>query len=315
MPVEVQQWAERTLRAVPADHSPVGLAGVYAVAAAGARFTGDLRHATELAERGLQLAPDPATAAYLHVLLGQVALSEGRLDDAERRLGEVAVLAGTSDLGAVLLLSELVEPFVPAHRGDGESASRVAERIEARAAGLGAGPIKARARYLRAEALLDSDPEKAAVLLDAAIELARAQGDRYAMEVAMVSAASLRGHHGDPHGAVQLFRDVIDHWSSVDDWTHQWRSLCGVVDVLLRLGRDKDAAVLRGGLVDRALAAPIDGPGDERMATAETLLRRRLGDDLFSELTRHGARMSDDVLVAFARKALVPGDGPAQRRR
>ncbi len=315
MPVEVQQWAERTLRAVEPGDASAGLAGVYAVAAAGARFSGDLQHATELAERGLQLASDPTTRAYLHFVLGEVALLEGRLDDAERRRAEVTALARTSDLGAVLLLSELVEPLVAAYRGDEESASRVAEDIEERAARTGAGPIEAWARYLRAEALLDSDPEQAADLLDGAMELARAHGDRYANGVAMVSAASVRGRHGDPHLALPLFRDVIDHWSSVGDWTHQWTSLRGVVDVLLRLGRDEDAAVLRGGLVDRALAAPIYGPDAERMAAAETLLRRRLGDDLFVELSQRGARMGDDVLVSFARSALVPATLPAQRSR
>ena len=315
MPVEVQQWAERTLRAAEASEPPTGLAGVYAVAAAGARFTGDLQHATDLAERGLQLAGDPTSTAYLHVVLGEVALFEGRLDDAEQRRAEVTALAGTSNLGAVLLLSELVEPLVAAYRGDEEGASRVAEGIEERAAKLGAGPIEAWARYLRAEALLDSDPELAADLLDGAMELAQAQGDRYANGVAMVSAASVRGRHGDPHLAVPLFRDVIDHWSSVGDWTHQWTSLRGVVDVLLRLGRHEDAAVLRGGLVDRALAAPIYGPDAERMAAAETLLLDRLGDELFTELSQRGARMADDALVSFARTALAPTDLPAQRSR
>jgi predicted ATPase len=315
MPVEVQRWAERTIRAAEVDDPPPGLAGVYAVAAAGARFAGDLSHAAELADRGLQLSQEPVTTGYLRTLLAEVALFEGRLDDVEHHRREVESLATTAELGAVALLAELLRPLVAAYRGDGASASGLAEDLESRAAEQGAGPIEAWARYLRAEALLDTDPERAADLLDGALELAREQGDRYASGVAMVSAASVRGRHGDPEAAVPLYRDVIEHWSSLGDWTHQWTSLRGVVEVLLRLGRHEDAAVLRGGLVDRTTAAPIFGPDAERMAAAETLLRQRLGDDLFSELSARGARLGDDGVVSFARHALAAASpsGPGQR--
>ena len=224
-------------------------------------------------------------------------------------------MGSPSELGAVQPLTELLGPLVAAYRGDEEQASRIAQGIEARAARQGAGPIEAWARYVRAEVLLDSDPERAADLLDGAIELALAQGDRYASGVAMVSAASVRGRHGDPQLAVPLYREVIDHWSSVGDWTHQWTSLRGVVDVLMRLGCHEHAAILRGGLTNRAQAAPIYGPDAERMAAAETLLRQHLGDDLFVELTERGARMPDDAVVSFARSALAPTTLPTQRRR
>jgi hypothetical protein len=87
-------------------------------------------------------------------------------------------------------------------------------------------------------------------------------------------------------------------------WTHQWTSLRGVVDVLLRLERDREAAVLRGGLLSRRDAAPIYGPDAERMADAETVLRQRLGDRAFTDLAERGARMNDDEVVSFARAAL-----------
>src|SRR5680860_607713 len=157
MPVEVQQWAERTIRAAEVGDPPAGLAGVYAVAAAGARFTGDLSHAAELAERGLQISREPVTTGFLRMVLGEVALFEGRLEDVEHQRREVATLATTAQLGPVGLLTELLEPLVAAYRGDEASASRIAEGIETRAARQGAGPIEAWARYLRAEALLDTD--------------------------------------------------------------------------------------------------------------------------------------------------------------
>jgi hypothetical protein len=101
-----------------------------------------------------------------------------------------------------------------------------------------------------------------------------------------------------------LFREVVEHWAAVGDWTHQWTSLRGVVDVLLRLGRDEDAAVLRGALLSRDGAAPLFGPDAERMAAAGTRLRQRLGGEAYLECGERGARMGDDDVVAFARAAL-----------
>jgi hypothetical protein len=153
--------------------------------------------------------------------------------------------------------------------------------------------------------VLDSDPEVAAELLDSALVLARQHGDRYAAGAAMVSAASVRARHGDPGLAVPMYREVVDHWADAGDWTHQWTSLRGVVDLLLRLGCDEEAAVLRGALLSRPHAAPAFGPDAERMDNAETLLRQRLGAESLTHLTGRGARLSDDGVVDHVRAALA----------
>ena len=315
MPVEVPQWADRTLHAAEGSPPPEGLASVYAVAAAGARFAGDLQRAARLAEAGLGLPSDPMTGGYLRMLLAETALFEGRLADVERHRTEVAALAVEADLGAVGLLNDLLAPLVAAYGGDSEGAARQAEALQRSAARRGAAPIEAWARYLRGEALLDSDPEAATELLDGAVSLAREQGDRYSGGVALVSAASVRGRHGDPRSAVPLFAEVIEHWRTVGDWTHQWTSLRGVVDVLVRLGREQDAAVLRGALLERTSAPPVFGADAERMAATGALLSQRLGEDVARELGQRGARMTDDEVVVFTRRALDEVRGPVQRSR
>jgi len=315
MPVEVPQWADRTLHAAEGSTPPEGLASVYAVAAAGARFAGDLQRATRLAEAGLRLPSSPMTSGYLRMMLAETALFEGRLADVERHRTEVAALAVEADLGAVELLNDLLAPLVTAYGGDSQGAARQAEELQRSAARRGAAPIEAWARYLRGEALIDSDPEAATELLDGAVSLAREQGDRYSGGVALVSAASVRGRHGDPRSAVPLFAEVIEHWRTTGDWTHQWTSLRGVVDVLVRLGREEDAAVLRGALLDRTSAPPVFGADAERMAATGALLSQRLGEDVARELGRRGARMTDDEVVDFARRALDEVRGPAQRSR
>ncbi|MBJ7356082.1 BTAD domain-containing putative transcriptional regulator [Nocardioides sp.] len=315
IPVEVPEWARRTIAA--ADDSTPALAGAYAVAASGARFTGHLDEAVRLAEHGLSLPADPRTGANLRMVLCEVALFEGRLDDVERLQTEVRSLGPPDELGAAGWLPELMPPLVAAYRGDAEEASRQAEALEDWAVRLGSGPLRAWTLYIRGECLLDTDPDASLELLEAALGLAREQGDRYVAGVALVSIASLRGRHGDPRAAVPLFVEVVDHWASLGDWTHQWTTLRSVVDVLLRLDRHHDAAVLVGALRSRDRAAPVYGADAERLTQAEQGLVRTLGDDVAAGLRGRGARLPDDDVVAFVRDALaavVPTDDPQTRR-
>jgi len=309
IPAEVPEWARRTIAA--AGESSPGLAGAYAVAAAGARFTGDLREAVELAERGLSLPGDATTSAYLRTVLSEAALFEGRLEDVERLCAEVHELGAAEELGAVGWLSELMAPLVTAYRGDPAGASREAEALEEWAVRLGSGPLRAWALYIRGESQLDTDPDASLVLLDAALSLAREQGDRYVAGVALVSIASLRGRHGDPRLAVPLFREVVDHWASLGDWTHQWTTLRSVVDLLVRLERHEDAAVLLGALRSRTRAAPVFGADAERLSAVEEQLVHELGRDAVAGLRGRGARLTDDGVVAFAGSALAAADPSA----
>jgi predicted ATPase/DNA-binding SARP family transcriptional activator len=315
IPAEVPEWARRTIAA--ADDATAGLAGAYAVAASGARFAGHLDEAVELAEHGLSLPADPRTAAHLRMVLGEAALFEGRLEDVERLQAEVRGLAPAEELGAAGWLPELMPPLVAAYRGDPEGASRQAEALEEWAVRLGSEPLRAWALYIRGECLLDTDPDTSLDLLEAALDLAREQGDRYVAGVALVSIASLRGRHGDPRAAVPLFREVVDHWASLGDWTHQWTTLRSVVDVLVRLERHDDAAVLLGALRSRTRATPVYGADADRLTAAEHMLLSALGDDAVAGLRGRGARLSDDDVVGFVRGALAaadPSEGPQTRR-
>jgi hypothetical protein len=253
--------------------------------------------------------------AYLRVVLGEVALFEGRLADVERLHAEVVALGSAGELGVAGWLAELVTPLVTAYRGDADGASRQAAELEEWAVRLGSGPLRAWVLYTRGEVLLDTDPDASLELFDAALALAREQGDRYVAGVALVSIASLRGRHGDPRVAVPLFREVVDHWASVGDWTHQWTTLRSVVDLLLRFERHEDAAVLVGALRSRTRAAPVFGADAERLAAAEERLINELGEDAVAGLRGRGARLTDDGVVAFVGDALAAADEAAQTSR
>ena len=165
--------------------------------------------------------------------------------------------------------------------------------------------------YIYGETLIDVDPAHATELLLDALAAGRRTGDRYLTGVALTSAASVRTRHGDPRDAVPLFCDVLEHWRQLGDWTHQWTVLRNLVDLLVRTGRHREAAVLHGALTARAGAVPTFGADAVRMEQALDVLETRLGRDTVATLRSRGGRLRDDEVVATAMSFLT-GPGPSE---
>ena len=109
VPAEVPRWAEGTLAAAAREDRTVpGLAKVYGVAAAGARFAGDLDRGRALAEEGLAVAEDPAAEGYLRYLLSEISLFQGRIDEAGSLIAQVAALRPAVP---VARMAELIGPL------------------------------------------------------------------------------------------------------------------------------------------------------------------------------------------------------------
>ncbi len=309
MPAEVPRWAEQTLEAVraagPGETAPRA-AGLCAVAGAGARFAGDLPRARQLIEQGLDDATTAEDATYLRFLLAEVCLFEGQLEEAGR-LGEELAAAATSGAygpyDAFAQVAQGVVPLVRGYCGDVAGGLRTADELRIRAEDAGDELGAAWMRYIQGELVLDTDPERAGIVLTQALEVGRRLGDRYLTGVALVSAASVLSRHGEPTEAAALFGDVVEHWRQAGDWTHQWTTIRNVTDLLTRMHRDDAAAVLLGALDVR----PAGVFGDEagRLATIRSVLVERLGADRFAMLTERGAGLDDNQVVDRARSALA----------
>jgi tetratricopeptide (TPR) repeat protein len=309
MPAEVGQWAECTLAAVEdTDANRPDLAGVYAVAAACARFSGDLARGRQAAERGLAIADDVDTAGYLRFLLCEVALFEGRLDDVQALASTVAALEPTA---AVAGMVAVTAPLATAYAGDVTTALQRAEEMYAMSERTGPDILRAWATFVLGEVALDVDPDRARQLFVAALHQSRLLGDRYLSGVALVAAAAVESRHADdPARAIPLFCEVVEHWRAAGDWVHQWTTLRNVADLLVRLGVDEEAALLHGALsaTDRG---PIFGADAERMTAMRQVLEARLGADALAELTSRGGRLGDGDVLTVAQRALAE----AARRR
>jgi predicted ATPase/DNA-binding SARP family transcriptional activator len=305
---EMCDWAGRTVRAAE-DHgvSHPRLPAVYAAAASGARFRGDLATTAALAERGVAQSRGRSDreAWYARNSLADVALFEGRLIDAERMFTGIATEARAAGDRYVLTLALWNLAFVRAYAGDTEAAVTFAAQARREARLLGSPTLIAWADFSEAEVLLDVQPDRAVALLDEALTLARTVGSRYLIGVALISQASVHARHGDPKRALLLFQDVIVHWHDAGGWTQLWLAMRSIVSLLTRVGADEAAAVLYGALGTSATAGPVFGADAERLAAIVDTLTQRLGPDRLNEATRRGGALHDDEAVAYASAAIT----------
>ena len=308
MPPEVPAWADRTVAAIRERGAPSPSAAVvYAVAAGGARFRGDFERARTLADEGLALLPDPRDALrrYPLYLKTETELFLGNSEAGLATAAELERLAATIDDDPLhTMLASMNGALIASYSGDSATGIARADALRARAAAAGHPVAIAWALYAQGEVRLDVEPQRAAELLEEALQRARELDDRYLYGVALVSAASLRVRHGDPVQALPLFRDVVDHWLRAGIWPQQWTTLRNVVDLLVRVGADEPAALLLGGLSERSSAPPVFGPDAERLERCRDVLRARLGPQRFSAALSAGMVLSDDEVVTAARSAL-----------
>lgn len=298
MRTEAPVWAEQAVALPGADTHPLypracGTAGV------GCWARGELGPAVAFGRRGLKAAAGQPSRRFALDVLGAAALFEGRLDaSAEHFTGGAAAAADAGDdyhrthlLGDVALVRSYQGHHVEALRAADE-ARRIA-RVTANPSAI------AWSLYVDGEIVADADPDRAIVLLDASIDLARTVGSTFALGVALVSASSVRGRHGDPDRALEMFLQVVEHWHAVGNWTQQWTTLRNVIDLFVRIGADTPAAVLLSALRAADTAAPLYGSDAHRLAADARLLHSRLGAQLFSAATAQGETMTGDEVVAY----------------
>jgi predicted ATPase len=300
---EMCDWAARTLRAAEERAmSHPRLPVVYAAAASGARFGGDLDAMAGLAERAVVMSRGSSgrVGRFARNALADVALFEGRLADAERMFADLAREAGNTGDVYVETLAVWNLAFVHAYGGDARTAAAFAAQARRQAQALGSPSMIAWAAYSEAEVLLDAEPDRALALLDEAMAVAQAIGSRYLIGVALISQASVQARHGDPVRALRTFQDVLAHWRDAGSWTQLWVAMRSVVWLLTRVGADEPAAVLYGALDASATAAPAYGADAERLAATVAALTGRLGRERLADAIGRGAALTDDETIAYA---------------
>jgi predicted ATPase/DNA-binding SARP family transcriptional activator len=260
----------------------------FAAAATHAWGRGDLAAARDLAGR----AEPPGAAA--HEVLGDVALVAC---DAETALAHYRAMGGDP----VHRVSGLVgESLVLAWSGHvAEATARAGEAVEL-ADATGNPSARAEARYGLGEALGDTEPERALVLLGEAAALAGSVDDRLFRAAAGTAAVAVRSRHGDPAPALAEFREVLRLWRLAGNDTLHAAALRNLIVLLVRIGSDETAVLLDGALPP-AEVYPAEAA---RLRRARAAAAERLGPDRVAALRRSGELLGPSRVTEEAARAI-----------
>ena len=297
---ELAAWAELAVRLMPSQHPETST--VLAVLAAGLSIIGRLPEARIAGEASLERAPDGRGAALALDALGDVALYEGRLADAEAiytRGWQIARVRGDELLAATTLTGAAISMGYGGRAADSLAVLAGSESTSISGQGW--------LWYAHGESVLDADPERAVLLLDRAFEAAERAGNRYLAEVSLLSAATVSARTADPAAAAARVAMLLDRYRDGGDAKHLLTTLRNVVPLLVRLGRYEAAAVLHGSVADHTLA-PTFGPEADRLEAAADRCIDELGVDRFGALTASGTERGLDEALVHARDALTETD-------
>jgi tetratricopeptide (TPR) repeat protein len=301
---EVLRWAEVAAGAAAGSGSP-RLSAVLASAAAGAWQRGDLDAAGAAARAALEAARDLDRRGHRPALeaLADVAILLGDLPEADtlfREAYELALSAGDLlqavwDIGSASLAR--------AWSGDAEAAGNLAAEAFATAERSGSPTARAFAHYVVGEI---STPKDAAAEehLGRALELAEAVNSTFVVGLARVALATLKARQDDAAGALRYYEAVIVEWQRAGAWTSQWVTLRTLVDLLVRVGAVRDAAILYGAVETARTGARPFGADEAMLREAATELRAQLGEDTFRRFADEGANLTEDEVVGVALDAV-----------
>ncbi|HEV7536065.1 MAG TPA: BTAD domain-containing putative transcriptional regulator, partial [Acidimicrobiia bacterium] len=245
---EILRWAEVAAGASAGSGSR-RLSAVLASAAAGAWQRGDLDAARAAATAALEAARDldrPGQRPALEAR-ADVAILLGDLPEADTLFRETYELA----LSAGDLLQAVWDggsaSLARAWSGDAEAADDLAASTFATAERSGSPTAKAFAHYVLGEISTSKDASAEEHLCHA-IELAQAVDSTFVVGLARVALATLKARQDDAAGALRSYEAVIVEWQRAGAWTSQWVTLRTLVDLLVRVGADRDAAILYGAV-------------------------------------------------------------------
>ena len=314
-PSEVPTWAEHAVAQLPAVSHPRS-AAAYAVAALGWCLRGDLAAGRRLADAAIaNSADDPVAGRCAWEALGDIETWLGNFEQAipcYERAAELAELAGDDQQVAICLLDRAL---CPAYCGRAEEAIAACDALAPLVRAARNPSVDAWSDYVNGEVRMDHASLDALPYLWRSVDAARRIGNRLLVGLAELSAVSCEARVGDPRKALARYGELIDHWHREGAWNMQWTTLRTLVELLARLGRDADAAVLYGAMTASATASPLAGADEARIAEAVATMRARLGEEGFAAARARGAALADSDVVAFALacvdRAPAGGDGTA----
>jgi predicted ATPase len=295
------RWAADMVAAMPGapEHAryPAALVGTATIA----WEQGDQELATRRCDEAIaaeqRLGTEPSILVWL--VRANVALAQGRTDDAIEHVQHAVALSRRRDEPAWLAWSLAVSALAHALKGDATAARPDAEEVVKLTRRVANPSIMENALAMAAFALGDSDPERALALALEAVELIGSSERSLSWAI----AGDLAARQGDQHHALQYLGRAIENAQWVGNRT-AIGTMTGRISDLLAEPDPEASAVLQGAqhaLVPSYAHAPHTL---EARQVAIATLEASIGTARREELYQQGTAMSDDEAVAYAKAAI-----------
>lgn len=283
---------------------PAALTAAACSAWIGGRFT----EAADLAARGLAVATtagqdSPAAAGPL-VQLANLAMFGGRTEEARSHYSRAAELMANAGMQVGVMMAQISISQVLVYEGRlDEAATRMRDLLEqARASGMPSAI--AWAHFVSGEAAADIDPDAARASYQAAIEVGSTVDNRLFVNLARTAAMGLTARHGPAASALDEINHLMEQWEDLRNEAGHWWVLLYLAELLVRIGHERDGAVLSSAVLSSRQRHWMLVPDESRLQENLRLVREALGDPATEEALAIGSRMPYAEAVAFARAAI-----------
>lgn len=313
---EFYQWVDRAV-AITTEPDPA-LPEIYGLAATGAFLRGDLAETERLARLGLASETPGNESYHVRFMLTVATAYSEREDEAQEWVMQALEWCNQRSDSFFRVVTLVASSMGLSLGGEWELARTVADLALDEASLSGNQTCISWALYARAEAIRREDPDDAAKLLSAALEIAKQVQGAFIIGFALGAQAAIHRSQGKLLSAAAEVLELLDHWGRRGHLPQQWLILREGQLVLAQAERFEEAATILGAL-PRGIALPPDELDQQQLTAAEAAIDAALGPTRRMQLGAIGASLGLAEVSRLAHEALRElansQPGPARQLR
>lgn len=294
-PPSIVDWGDLALP-ISADHDLSAVASAWASLAAMKR--GQISEAGELALEGTGVGGSAARFAWF--MTGEVACYQDRLEDALDAYRKQLIRASNLDDRIGVVDAMAGETLALAFQGVFDRAIDIAGDLEKMTADIGAPTYRAYSQYALGEAIVESEPERAAKTLQRAATLAESVNNQYIEAMARTTLGSVMARLGRFEEATSNLHKALERWETLGMPAYHWAVVQYLGAILAETGEPEPAAQLLAA-AKKAGRRPF-GAGQSHWLEVVDELQR---DERYEQWAAEGSTMdlsrATEVAVAATR--------------
>lgn len=252
-PPAIVGWGAHVL-AVSQGHDVHSVASAWAALAA--LKAGDATKAGQLALAGTEV--ESVAGRFAWFMTGEVACYQDRLDDALDAYRKQLVRASNLAHRIGVVDAMAGETLALAFQGEFARAVDIAHELEEMAADIGAPTYRAYADYALGEAVIDSDPDRSAELLERAVGLAASVNNQFIQAMAPTTLGSVLTRLGKFEEAKTNLHDAMERWENMGLGAYRWTTVQHLAGLLAEQG-DPETAIKLLSAAENAGRRPFGG--------------------------------------------------------